>query len=363
MKEKKRNLHSCACLPQRYVLSVFILVGLVVCYLMRVCVNLALNEMTFKLNATESHSGTKQHFCPVEASTANATKTRAEFDWDQHLQHDIIKSIFIGYIVAHVPAGVLADMFGGKHIFGIGILVSSILSLCFPFLARLSPYAFIFGRILQGFGQGVMFPSSSALIAKWAPPSERSTMTGIIQSGVMFGNAIGYITSGVILSMFPGWEPVFYFCGIIGLIWCVGWYTLCYSSPAEHPFITEEEKNMIESQIAATAKAKPKNIPWKSILTSAPFLTANMINFGHAWALFTMVNEMPAYMGKVLNFNVKSSGLFSAMPHIAMIPTSIGIGYLCDWLIKSEIMTVTTNRKIFSFLGKLGFYHFQLLIN
>ncbi|KAG8265295.1 hypothetical protein J6590_097904 [Homalodisca vitripennis] len=149
----KLYVPGCACLPQRYVLSVFILVGLVVCYLMRVCVNLALNEMTFKLNATESHSGTKQHFCPVEASTANATKTRAEFDWDQHLQHDIIKSIFIGYIVAHVPAGVLADMFGGKHIFGIGILVSSILSLCFPFLARLSPYAFIFGRILQGFGQ------------------------------------------------------------------------------------------------------------------------------------------------------------------------------------------------------------------
>lgn len=78
---------------------------------------------------------------------------QAEFYWDQHMQHDIIKSVYVGYIIAHVPAGVLADTFGGKHVFGAGVLVSSVLSLCFPFLARLSPYAFMVGRMVQGFGQ------------------------------------------------------------------------------------------------------------------------------------------------------------------------------------------------------------------
>lgn len=51
---------------------------------------------------------------------------------------------------------------------------------------------------------------------------------------------------------------------------------------------------------------KPKHIPWKSILTSKAFLSVMLINFSHAWALFTMINEMPAYMGKVLNFDIKS---------------------------------------------------------
>lgn len=72
--------------------------------------------------------------------------------------------------------------------------------------------------------------------------------------GVMIGNAVGYIVSGIILDMFAGWEPIFYFCGIIGLIWCLGWYALCYSSPSEHPFITQTEKDMILTQQALNAK-------------------------------------------------------------------------------------------------------------
>uniref|UniRef100_A0A1B6LE48 Major facilitator superfamily (MFS) profile domain-containing protein n=1 Tax=Graphocephala atropunctata TaxID=36148 RepID=A0A1B6LE48_9HEMI len=340
----------CACIPQRYFLCVFIVLGMVVCYLMRVCLVLALNEMTFRINRTET-SSEKHQFCPMEEGHETRNQTRAEFHWDQRLQHDIIKALYFGYIIAHVPAGVIADTLGGKHVFGGGILVSAFLSLSFPTLARLSPYAFMAGRVIQGFGQGCMFPSTSALVAKWAPPNERSTMTGIVQTGVMFGNAIGYMTSGVILGAFPSWEPIFYIVGIIGLLWCFGWYPLCYSTPANHPFVTDKEKTMIQTMIQAKMKKKPKKIPWSSILTSVPFITAVMINFGHAWALFTMVNEMPNYMGKVLNFNVQKSGLFSALPHIAMIPTSIGCGYLCDWILKKNLMTITLNRKVFSFFA------------
>ncbi|KAG8326865.1 putative inorganic phosphate cotransporter [Homalodisca vitripennis] len=341
----------CSCIPQRYFLCVFIVLGMVVCYLMRGSLILALNEMTFRINKTVETTE-KHQFCPMEEGgegKKQKEQTRAEFHWDQRLQHDIIKSLYIGYILAHLPAGIIADIIGGKQVFGGGILVSAFVSLGTPPLARLSPYAVMGGRIVQGFGQGCMFPSTSALVAKWAPPNERSTMTGIVQTGVMFGNAISYATSGFILGAFPTWEPIFYIVGIIALMWCLGWYPLCYSAPANHPFVTEKEKTMIETQIRANMKQKPRSIPWKSILTSLPFLSAVMINFAHAWALFTMLNEMPNYMGKVLNFSIQKSGVFAALPHIAMIPTSIGCGYLSDWILRKNLMSITLNRKIFSF--------------
>lgn len=70
----------------------------------------------------------------------------------------------------------------------------------------------------------------------------------------MIGNAAGLLFSGLILDAFPGWEPIFYICGVIGMVWCMGWYTLCYSTPALHPFISDKEKEMIETMIAASSK-------------------------------------------------------------------------------------------------------------
>lgn len=336
----------CACLPQRFVLVAMIVSGLISCYLMRTCLQIALNEMTFKTKATKTEGA-----CPPDPNEKASVQDRAEFDWSQEVQHQIIIAGYVGYVIAHVPAGVLSDTFGGKQVFGAGIALSVVASLLTPLLAKAHVYAFMAGRFVLGFGQGVMFPCASALVAKWAPPNERSTMTGFVQAGVMLGNALAFFVSGLIMDSFPGWAPVFYFVGGIGLVWCIFWYTLCYSSPAEHPFISDQEKEMIQTQIALTSKQKPKRIPWGGILLSLPFLSACMINFGHAWALFTMVNEMPLYTRKVLNYDIKNSAIMSALPHLAMIPSAIGVGYLCDWLINRNITPITLNRKIFGLLS------------
>lgn len=338
----------CACLPQRYVLVAMIVTGLIACYLMRACLQIALNEMTFKVQSAQAQGNT---YCPPDPNAKSANQSRAEFHWTQEVQHQIITVGYVGYVIAHVPAGVLSDLFGGKQVFGAGIVLSAIASLLTPVLARASVYAFMAARFALGFGQGAMFPCASALVAKWAPPNERSTMTGFVQTGVMLGNAIAFFFSGLIMDSFPGWDPVFYFVGTIGLLWCIFWYTICYSSPAEHPFVSEKEREMIETQIALTSKKKPNKIPWCNIFMSLPFWSACMINFGHAWALFTMVNEMPLYTRKVLNYNIKSSAIMSALPHLAMIPTAVGIGYLGDYLIKKGITSITVNRKVFAFLS------------
>jgi MFS family permease len=39
----------------------------------------------------------------------------------------------------------------------------------------------------MGLGEGVTFPVMLALVAKWAPPRERSMIVSIIYGGVSFG--------------------------------------------------------------------------------------------------------------------------------------------------------------------------------
>lgn len=339
----------CSCLPQRYILCLNIVLGLGLCYMMRVCLSLAMSEMTFKITKNVTIS---EGYCPYEGNLTSAVSSKnAEFHWSAHLQHEILSSLFIGYVISHLPGGVLADYLGGKHVFGAGAVMSSIASLMAPTLARMSPYAFMLCRITQGLSQGLMFPSMSSLIAKWAPPNERATMVGICNSGIMLGLSLGNFLSGLILHYIPGWESVFYIYGFAGLVWWLLWCFLTYSSPEDHPFISEEERHMLTTQLQS--KKKPKHVPFRQILTSKPYMSLVLINFGHAWALFTMVNELPMYLSNVLHFNIKTSGAVSALPYLAMWIAGIGFGILSDWITTNRLMSTTNNRKLFSFLSNL----------
>ena len=54
-----------------------------------------------------------------------------------------------------------------------------------------------------------------------------------------------------------GWESVFYVTGVVGLVWSVVWFFVVFDSPAQHPRISQEERQYIESAIGeATSHGK-----------------------------------------------------------------------------------------------------------
>lgn len=85
--------------------------------------------------------------------------------------------------MTQIPGGRLAEMYGGKKIFGYGILITAIFTLLSPIAARLSYPLFILVRILEGVGEGVTFPSMYAMLARWIPPWERSKFSAIVYQG------------------------------------------------------------------------------------------------------------------------------------------------------------------------------------
>lgn len=65
----------------------------------------------------------------------------------------IRQSYNVGYIVSLMPAGLLADLYGARYVWGTGLSLACIISLMLPFLADTGPYAFIAGLLMVGFGQ------------------------------------------------------------------------------------------------------------------------------------------------------------------------------------------------------------------
>ena len=62
-------------------------------------------------------------------------------------------SFFYGYIITQLPGGWLGARFGGKNLFGFGVLCTAVLTMFTPLAARHSVGMLILVRILEGLGE------------------------------------------------------------------------------------------------------------------------------------------------------------------------------------------------------------------
>lgn len=78
---------------------------------------------------------------------------QGEFNWDSNTQGLVLGAFFYGYIITQIPGGWLAEVFGGKKLFGFGVLCTAILTLLTPLAARWNLYVFIALRVIEGIGE------------------------------------------------------------------------------------------------------------------------------------------------------------------------------------------------------------------
>lgn len=74
---------------------------------------------------------------------------------------------------------------------------------------------------------------------------------------------------------------------------------------------------------------------------------------GHDWVFYIMASDLPKYMKEVLGFSVHDVGLYSSLPYLLMFSISVSSGFLSDFLINHNFITITQARKTFTASGKL----------
>jgi EmrB/QacA subfamily drug resistance transporter len=111
--------------------------------------------------------------------------------------------------------GSLADRFGRKRIFMVGVTVFTLASLACG-LAH-SPSELIAGRAVQGIGGAAMFATSLALIGQDFQGSARSSAIAVWGATVGGAVAIGPLVGGALTSAF-GWQWIFYVNVPIGVL-------------------------------------------------------------------------------------------------------------------------------------------------
>lgn len=82
-----------------------------------------------------------------------------------------------------IPGGRIAELFGGKLVYGVGVLLTAFFTILSPIAAYTDFKFFIAVRALEGLGEGVTYPAMHAMLARWIPPMERSKFAAYVYAG------------------------------------------------------------------------------------------------------------------------------------------------------------------------------------
>ncbi|PNF31193.1 putative inorganic phosphate cotransporter [Cryptotermes secundus] len=341
------------CVKARYVMALMGFLGFAIVYAMRVNLSVVIVAMVNNTAIPKANDSDSTDVCAMEFTNETVVQPEGEFVWDESVQGIILGSFFYGYVVTQIPGGRLAELYGGKLVFGLGVLITGILTTLSPLAAKLGTSFFIVIRVLEGLGEGVTFPSMHVMLARWIPPSERSKFSAYVYAGSNFGTIISMPLSGYLCSLefLGGWPLSFYIFGGLGVVWFMVWLFVVYDTPALHPYISIQEKNHIISQVGDNHLEEGRSIPWKSILTCVPLWAILVTQCGMSWIFYTQLTELPTYMKNVLQFDITQDSMLSTLPYITSWLFGIGFSHIADWLVLKGYLSVLNSYKTFNSIG------------
>ncbi|XP_054737160.1 putative inorganic phosphate cotransporter [Anastrepha obliqua] len=352
---KIRDMLSC-----RQVLNLLTMLGFMLNYALRVNLTIAIVAMVHRdahsppRNSSAANAIQKYDNGTVISTTTSTTTqlppvddNNDYFPWNSYQTNFVLGSFFWGYILTELPGGRLAELIGGRRVFGHSMLWASVLTLVTPLAAHINYIMLIIVRVLLGFMLGASWPAIHPVAAVWIPPMERSKfMSNMMASSL--GAAITMPVCGFFISIW-GWPSVFYLTGGVGLLWSICWFTFVYETPATHPRITSEERREIEDAIGtSTSKTRPSYVPWRDLFSSGPVWAIIITHGLSVFGFFTVINQLPTFMDQILLFNIKQNGLFSSLPYLGKYIMALSSSCFADYLRQRGTLSTTATRKVFT---------------
>ncbi|XP_030381477.1 putative inorganic phosphate cotransporter [Scaptodrosophila lebanonensis] len=281
-----------------------------------------------------------------------------EYDWTEAQKSYILSSFYWGYIFTQFPAGLLCKRYGVKTILFIPTFATALFSAITPYSITSGGgwQAFCVLRVIQGVFQGLIFPCIHEHIAKWSPPAERNRLGVFTYSGADCGMVLANAITGLIAHSSLGWPGISYVSAALCAFWCLLWFLLGSNNAPESRLISAKEQTYIESsmQRADGFHERKIPIPWRAIWTSKPFLALLLVRCADGWSSSTMQQQTPSYLHGVLNMDIKSNALYSALPYLAMWFTSYVYLAFADLVMARQWMSRNTLHKSINSLSLWG---------
>ncbi len=266
-------------------------------YIDRVCISSAKDSISSDLNLTDIQMG-----------------------W-------VLSAFALGYALFQVPGGSLGDKYGVRKV------MTSIMVLWSIFTALTGVawnyISMLFFRFIFGAGEAGAFPNISRAAFSWVPTKERGVFQGINFSGSRLGAAFALPLVAYLIDEW-GWRDIFYFFGVIGILFAISFFTFFRNRPEEHSGLSEKEKEFIVKNRQQEVEVKGGNLPLKTILSSKNVILAMIQYIGSNFIFFFMLTWLFPYIKAKYELSLVSTGFYAMLPLLAGAVGNWVSGFMVD---------------------------------
>lgn len=284
----------------RWQTSLVLLVSVVIGYLDRLNITLALPKMA------------EEHGWSVAETAENGSMLMSTF--------------YIAYGIANILFSPYGAKIGPRKSLLIIVVLWSVFTAAGAIFGQILTL-FLATRILLGLSEGIHFPMMSIITQNWFPVHERSRGNGLWISGIFVATILAPILLVPIIERFS-WRTMFYLLSLAGLVITLPlMYRYIYASPEDHPGISAEERKYILSQRETDADAA---IPMIRLFRSRLFVLAFTAGIFNNIVAHGLVSWLPTYFtrGRGLDFGDLSYAM--SLPYAFSILGILLWSYLGD---------------------------------
>ncbi|MCW2258276.1 ACS family glucarate transporter-like MFS transporter [Providencia alcalifaciens] len=248
------------------------------------------------------------------------------------VQFGFLGALFsLGYALAQIPSGILAERFGSRRVVTISLYIWS----AFTILTVVAPtYIWLcIVRFLFGVGEAPLYPSNAVFNSWWFRQNEKARAASFLLAGSYFGPVIAP-TLTVFIMITLGWHAVFWIFGVVGIVIGALWYLVARNKPEDHPNISQSEiAHIQEGRSFQESSVESVKAPWRIFMQDRAFWAIGIQYFfvGYMTTLFMI--WLPTYLQEAQGFSLTHMGIAASFPWLAICIAVLTAGTVSDWLL------------------------------
>jgi len=233
-------------------------------------------------------------------------------------------AFFMAYMISNAFSGFVIDRLGTRLGYSLCMAFWTTAGLCHAFVK--TPLQFGIVRFFLGIGEAGNWPAGVKLTGEWFPPAERSTASGIFNSGSALG-AIIVPPLVAYLSIYYNWQTTFIILAAFGYLWLIVFWFIYYTP--------KQGVNQV----------KQKALPAGKLLKSRFVITFIISKFFLDPVWYFVTFWLGRYMVDVHHWSLKQIGWYATIPFIIADVGNVAGGYFTQYIIKRG-MPIPKARKL-----------------